>query len=317
MRERLIVKLILGICILSMIIGIYLVLTKEHGYKKTIALPHESLKKEGIAVIKIYGPIEIRERFGVRYLYSSDWIVKRLKKIRENKKIKGVVLRINSPGGTIGATQEIYKQVLQIREAGKKVVASIGDIGTSGAYYIACATDKIVANPGAIIGNIGVIFAIPNLKSLLDKVGVEFKIIKSGEYKDIGSYFRDMEEKERRLLQEVIDSAYNQFYKAVVKGRKGVLTENEVKELSDGRIFTGVQAKEAGIIDKVGDYEDSIRLITKLCGIKGKPQIIEEEIHPFELIFGKFEEMLRHNSLAYLQENVEKVRLEYRYRPGF
>ncbi len=220
-------------------------------------------KADKIALINIEGVIT-----------DSRDIIKQITKYKEDSSIKGIVLNINSPGGGVAPSQEIYEEILKLHDKNKKVVASMSSLAASGGYYIACASDKIVANPGTITGSIGVIMTFSNIEELMKKVGMKTEVIKSGKYKDIGSPVRSITDEERDILQGVIDDVYDQFIEAVAKSRN--MESERVKELADGRIFSGRQAKEIGLVDELGNLQDAISIITKIVGIKGKPKIIQE-----------------------------------------
>lgn len=201
-------------------------------------------------------------------------IVKALRRYREDPEIKGIVLRIDSPGGGVAPSQEIYDELIDIQREGlKKVVSSMGTVAASGGYYIASATDLIVANPGTLTGSIGVIMELTNIEGLLQKIGIEGITIKSGVNKDVGSPFRKMKKEERALLQNVLDDVHNQFIEAVAEGRS--LHIDEVRALADGRIFTGRQAQEVGLVDELGSLEWAIQRSAEMAGIEGRPRIIE------------------------------------------
>ena len=220
---------------------------------------------EKIAVVEVEGLIS-----------EPDDIVEELKKHGKDPSIKGVLLRINSPGGGVAASQEIYSQILRIRrENGKKVVASMSSLGASGGYYVACAADKIMANPGTITGSIGVIMPFSNIEALMGKIGLKADVIKSGEYKDIGSPTREMTSKEREILKASIDDVYGQFVEAISQGRN--MDSEKIRTLADGRIYTGRQALEAGLIDRLGGFEDAVDFLVEIAGIQGEPVIIREE----------------------------------------
>jgi protease-4 len=198
--------------------------------------------------------------------------VKDLAKFRRSRNVKAIVLRIESPGGGVSASQEIFNEVKRIRKAGKPIYASMGSIAASGGYYIAAPCDRIFANPGTATGSIGVIMEIPNVEKLLEKVGVYFMVIKSDEHKDIGSPFREMSDVEEELLKSVIIDVYNQFVDAVVTERR--LEREDVLRVADGRILTGRQALEAGLVDELGDVQDAILAAAEAVGIKGKPRVV-------------------------------------------
>jgi len=224
-----------------------------------------SLSSEGkrIALVEIEGPITVAET-----------VVTQLKKYREYDSVPAVVLRIDSPGGSVAATQEIYHELELLRDSGKKIIASMGNMAASGGYYLACAADTIVANPGTLTGSIGVIFEFANTEELFRKIGIRFQVVKSGKFKDIGSPTREMTEEERTLLQALIDDAYDQFVDVVTDSRD--LPREEVLRIADGRVFTGRQGLEYGLVDVMGGYEEAVALAAEMTGIKGKPKTIKE-----------------------------------------
>ncbi len=206
-------------------------------------------------------------------LVASERVVEELNDFAEDSSIKAIVVRVDSPGGGVVASQEIYDAIRSAKkEHKKKVVVSMGSVAASGGYYIAAAADKIVANPGTLTGSIGVKMEFANVEKLLEKIGVKGMVVKSGEYKDVGSPFRDMTDKEKKLLQEVIDDVHSQFIEAVSEGRK--IPVADVRQIADGRIFTGRQAQALKLVDKMGDLSESIKLAAELAGIKGKPNVI-------------------------------------------
>lgn len=217
-------------------------------------------------------------------IIDSSGVVEELKEHAKNSSIKAIVIRVNSPGGAVAPSQEIYKEILKVKEK-KKVVVSMGSVAASGGYYIAAAADKIVANAGTLTGSIGVIMEIPNVKGLMEKIGIEAQVIKSGKHKDIASVFKSLGPDEKEILQSVLDDVHDQFIQAVSDGR-GIDFE-DAKKLADGRIFTGRMAKEFGLVDELGGLEDAIALAGQLSGIKGKPEVVRKE-DKFSLI-----EMLR------------------------
>lgn len=207
---------------------------------------------------------------------DSEEITQRLTQYHDNDRIRAILLRLDSPGGAVVPSQEIYDAVLKIRESGeKKVVTSMGTIAASGGYYIASASDFIMANPGTLTGSLGVIMEWVNVEGLLQKVGIAPTVIKSGANKDVGSPFRAMTDEERALLQNVSDDIHNQFIEAVARGRS--LSIEAVRALADGRVFTGRQAKEVGLVDALGNLDDAIQKTADLAGLKGKPRVIETQ----------------------------------------
>jgi protease-4 len=216
-----------------------------------------------IALIRVEGVI-----------LDSQTTIGELKRFSENPSVKAIVIRIDSPGGGVVPSQEIYDAVKRIRNKNNKaVIASMGSVAASGGYYIAAATDRIVANPGTLTGSIGVIMETANVEGLLQKIGVEGVIIKSGKYKDVGSPLRKMSADERGLLQAVMDDVHKQFIEAVAEGRS--LELRAAQALADGRVFTGRQAKEAKLVDELGDLEDAIQLAAEVVGIEWEPKVVE------------------------------------------
>ncbi|MCK4353231.1 signal peptide peptidase SppA [candidate division WOR-3 bacterium] len=200
---------------------------------------------------------------------SSEEVIKNLNKCKKNPNIRAVVISINSPGGTVVPCQEMYKA---IKELQKPTVASLGISAASGGYYVACACDRIVSNPGTMTGSIGVIMELPNVAELIKKLGVKFNVIKSKPHKDIGSPYREMTPGEKQLLKGVVDDVYNQFVDAVIEGRK--LPRNKVLEIADGRILSGRQALKLGLVDTLGTLHDAKLIAGALAGIPGEPKII-------------------------------------------
>lgn len=217
-----------------------------------------------VAVVKVEG-----------LLAASDQIVEEVNDYAEDGSIKAIVLRIDSPGGGVVPSQEIFNAVRNAKREGKKVVASLGSLAASGGYYVAAAADRIVANPGTLTGSIGVKMEFANIEKLLEKIGVKGMVVKGGLYKDIGSPFREMTEGERKLLQDVIDDVHGQFIDAVAEGRG--LQRTEVAAIADGRILTGRQALALKLVDQLGDLDDSVRLAGELAGIKGRPRVVEKK----------------------------------------
>ena len=198
---------------------------------------------------------------------SSRDIIHSLKRFRENSSIKAIVIRIDSPGGAVGPAQEIFREIRKTVKT-KKVIASMGTVAASGGYYVAAGADGIVANPGTITGSIGVIMGFANFQELLRKIGMVPVVIKSGQYKDIGSPVREMTKDERGILQNLSNRIHRQFIVDIANGRGMDLSKVEV--IADGRIFTGEEAKNLGLIDRLGNLEDAIEWAGRMGGIKGK-----------------------------------------------
>jgi protease-4 len=198
--------------------------------------------------------------------YGTPDIIQTLRDFKEKASIKAVILRINSPGGTVGAVQEITAEIKRVQQSGKPVVASVSDMAASGGYYIAAVCDKVVVNPGSIVGSIGVIFTTTELSELFDKVGVNMEVIKSGPYKDVGSAHRALKAEERGFLQEIIDDTYGQFVEEVSVGRS--MDTEKVKEVAKGQIYSGRMAKNLGLVDTLGDLMTAKKTAEELAGTK-------------------------------------------------
>ena len=208
-------------------------------------------------------------------------VIHNLKRFREDDSIKAIVVRIDSPGGAVGPSQEIYREIRKTLSS-KKVVASMGTIAASGGYYIAAGTDGIIANPGTITGSIGVIMGFTNYQELLQKIGLVPIVVKSGEYKDIGSPVRKMKAEEQKILQDFAKKIHQQFIKDIVEGRK--MDQAKVEALADGRIFTGEESKQLGLVDRLGNFEDAIEWAGRLGGIKGKIATVYAREKKFSLL---------------------------------
>lgn len=250
---------------------------------------------ERIALVRVEGPI----------LDSKD-VIDELKGHVKDPSIKAIVLRIDSPGGAVAPSQEIYEEIRKAVTK-KKVVVSMGSVAASGGYYIAAPATRIVANPGTLTGSIGVIMEIPNVEGLMNKIGVKTEVIKSGRHKDIASVFRGIKKEEREILQGVLDNVHEQFIKAVAEGRKMLI--EDVKRIADGRVFTGEQALKAGLVDEIGNLEDAIKSAAKLAGIKGEPAVVSKE-ERFSLIH-----ILRNKMPKEFSDMVPSVKIKYMFAP--
>ena len=219
------------------------------------------------------------DRIAVVYLegviFDSKTVNEQLKMYGEDSRVRAILLRMDTPGGGVAASQEIADQVKWLRsEKGKKVVISMGSVGASGGYYIACAADKIYANRGTITGSIGVIAEWVNYGNLLKWAQLQPEVIKSGELKDVGSPTRETTPKEKAYLQGLINQMFEQFVSAVADGRKEFLTRDQVKQLADGRVYTGEEALKERLIDDLGNYDAALKGTAELVGIKGEPQVV-------------------------------------------
>jgi len=205
-------------------------------------------------------------------IIDAQPVVRQLDEHLEDASIRAIVVRVESPGGVVGPSQEIHDAIGRVREKGKVVVVSMGALAASGGYYLAVAADHIVANPGTLTGSIGVLIQLAEFEGLLKKVGIHFEVVKAGRHKDVGNVARAMTPEERAILQTLLDDMYDQFVTAVAKGRR--LDRAAVLELADGRVYSGRRAKELGLVDSLGGLEDAVRVAGTLAGIAGKPQLV-------------------------------------------
>jgi len=329
MKERVIIVVLVVLFAASIAVGVVVALRApgEEGWKGFVS------GRDGYAVVRLYGPIRASDEltiFGTET--GSDKVAAQLRKLSRNPRVKAVVLRVNSPGGTVAATQEIHREVLRLREKGVPVVASISDLGASGAYYVSCGASKIFADKGSRVGSIGVISIFPNIEELLgEKLGIRTTVITSGKWKDSGSPLRDLTPEERERFEKQIQAIYDQFFEAVREGRLGAVEErlrrkagkdNEggeealehLRSLAEGQVFLGADALEEGLIDELGNLYDAISEAKKLAGLPedapriGRPgglaKIVEALAGP-----GAQEP-------ARIADRLTTVRIEYLYLPG-
>jgi protease-4 len=207
-------------------------------------------------------------------IVSAEETVRQVKMYREDRSIRAILLRIDSPGGGPVASQEMYEEVKKTRDSGKPVVVSMGSLAASGGYYVACGASKIVANRATLTGSIGVVSQILQLQDALAKVGIEVKTIKTGTLKDAGSSTRKMNDVDRKYFEELLDDVLKQFIAVVATERK--LDPAAVRALADGRVFTGEQAVSLKLIDTLGTYEDAIKIAASIAGIRGEPALVKE-----------------------------------------
>ncbi|MGD2153640.1 MAG: signal peptide peptidase SppA [Gemmatimonadales bacterium] len=222
------------------------------------------LARDRIAILPLRGVIT-----------PSHRVIRELRDYRDDSSVRGYVLWVDSPGGEVAPSQTIYRELARVREDGYPVVAAIGSVGASGAYYAALAADTILAMPGSLVGSIGVLMEFPNAQELLEKVGVRFEVIKSTEHKDLGSPYREVTEAERELLQEVVDDVYDQFLDVVAEERG--LSRDSVIEVADGRLLSGRLAVEYGLIDGEGDLVDAIAVAGNMAGLGPEPRTVVRE----------------------------------------
>ncbi len=268
---------------------------------------------DAVAIVRVEGVILSGSPpvspFGDSGAYS-DQIVEHLERAQEDSSVKAIVLRVNSPGGSVVASDEIYQQMLKVE---KPIVVSMGEVAASGGYYISAPADVIMANPATLTGSIGVITQVTNLEELMEKIGVEVVVIKSGLHKDEGSPFREMTEEEKTIWQAIIDEAYGQFMAIVAEGRG--LSKEKVREIADGRVYTGKQAMELGLVDELGNLPEAIDQAAELGGIEGEPRLVEYHRPPtlFETFFGSLVSPFQPFDLARLLDLEGRPSLQYLY----
>ncbi|MGE5397564.1 MAG: signal peptide peptidase SppA [Chitinophagales bacterium] len=280
-------KLVVGLIVITCLLTIFLAF--RGGVGSPSATKPAGIGKS-VGIIRIEGEIAGAYSSGGLGADSMlDSVTNALIQARKRDDIVAVVIRIDSPGGTVAASQEITEEVDRLRKTGKPVIASMGDIAASGGYWVATSCDTIVANPATMTGSIGVIMETTNYQGLMQKLGVTDEVIKSGKYKDIGSSTRQMTEEERQLLQGMVTDTYQQFLDQIKKGRKGKIDESKLTSIADGRIFTGRQALKLGLVDKLGSFQDTINLAGKQAGLEGS--INTEELvnpSPFSMMMNLF-----------------------------
>jgi protease-4 len=285
---------VIALLVLAFAAFVYWVVSTSDEQTETVTTG----RGEKIAIVELRGQI-----------LSSEDVVRQLKKYRDNRSVRAILLRIDSPGGGVAASQEMYEEVRATRDAGKPVVVSMGSIAASGGYYVACGGSRLVANRGTLTGSIGVISEFLQYGDALRKLGIDIKTIKAGKLKDSGSPTHKMTDEEQKYFQNLMEEVHRQFISVVETERD--LKHDEVIALADGRVFTGEQAVELGLVDTLGTYEDAIRIAADLVGIRGEPSIVKERKRAawWEPLLGEANSTLRELK----QELLERPILSYRY----
>jgi protease-4 len=260
-RKRILVYVLAGAIVLSLLYG----LTASPGDERVLVAGGAG--GDSIGIIYIEGAIAGGHSSSSLYgtTLGSDNILALIRQAEKDPSVKALVLRINSPGGTVAAADDIAVQLHKFRRTGRKVLTSMSDVAASGAYWIAANTDKIWASQGTMTGSIGVIWEIARLEGLYKKLGIEFEVIKSGPFKDMGSAARGLQEEERKILQAMVDDTYDQFITTILGGRK--ISREDLLKIADGRVLTGRQAKQAGLVDELGNMYDAINDAAKMAGL--------------------------------------------------
>jgi protease-4 len=290
-------RLALSFGVVAVIVAAFAVAVYLMGESKTTALFGDKI---GLVVVR-----------GV--IVDPAPTLKALHDFRKNNDVRAILLRVDSPGGGVGASQEIFREVQRVKKF-KPVVCSMGAVAASGGLYISAPCTKVVANPGTITGSIGVILTIPEMQKLFDKIGIRMQVVKSGDVKAAGQIDRPLSEPERAMLEKLSKDIYEQFVKDVSKARKIPL--GKVRSFADGGVFSGEKAKELGLVDELGNFMDAVSLAAKLAGIKGEPQLVT----PQEDFQGLLQRMFRDESRALVQGVLEGLQtagsLQYLYRPA-
>jgi protease-4 len=297
--------LILVLFFISVVMGLIIIfrssMEKESSSQKYI--------KDKIAVVELVGEIYFRDSTSSFIKKDVEYYVTKLTNLFKRKDVKGIVLKINSPGGSVAAVQRLYHQIIKLKsQYNKPVVCYVSELCASGGYYVASTCDKIVSCEGGVIGSVGVLLQVGNISGLLKKIGVNIEVIKSSKYKDVGSMFREMLPEERQMFETLVNTAYEQFISAIIEGRK--LSREEVMKFADGRVFIAPQAVELKMIDGIGDEEDAIEEVKKLAKIKGSVEILKEKPSLLDF-FQQVTSETKFNFQQYNFANIKKFRFEY------
>jgi len=314
-KNRKIVLSILVLMVLTAVLAIIDISLSIQGAKHDVYPFSAPGMGPGVGIVRVYGPITIDSRGGgmIEEGSSSDAVVERLTMLEDDKRIKAIVLRINSPGGTVAATQEIYDKLMKLRKKNIVLVASMGELAASGGYYVASACNHVMANRGTITGSIGVIAVSPNLKGLFEKLGIRMNVIKSGKYKDMLSAYREISPEERELIQQLIDSSYQQFVRDVAAGRN--LPIDDIAPQADGRVFGGDAALRYKLIDGLGSFEDALKKARELAKLPEDSPVYDEIRNPLERFLMSMSVIF--NPALRMEQRVMQspAPVEYRYQP--
>lgn len=315
-RNRKILLSILALLVLAVVLAIIdISLTMQSPSRRVRSISSSSIAP-GVGVVRISGPIEFAGPADNPFMprQGAESVLKRLDELMADSRIKAIVVRINSPGGTVAATQEIFQKLMKARKGNMVLVASMGDVAASGGYYAASACGFIMANPGTLTGSIGVIAVSPNLKGLFEKLGIRMTVIKSGRYKDLLSSFRDLGEDERLLIQQMIDSTYKRFLKDVSLGRNVPISD--IEPVADGRVMTGEAALGAKLIDGIGGFEEALEKARKMAKLPDDAPVYDDVRSPIEQLFMSVEGAIgRRPALHDMVPLPKHHLLEYRFLP--
>lgn len=305
--------LIVILFFISVILGILILIQqpyKERGFSLTTA---KYPTKDKIAIVELYGEIYFANAAESFIKRDVEYYVSKIQSLCKRKDVKGVIIKLNSPGGTVAAVQRLYNEILKLKKTyTKPIVCYVPELCASGGYYVASACDKIICAEGSVVGSVGVLLQVGNINALLKKIGVNVEVIKSSKYKDIGSIFRDMLPEERQVFENLVNAAFEQFIDAIVKGRG--MSKEQVMKFADGKIYIANEAVKLQMVDKIGDEDTAIEEVKTLAGIKGEIEILKERVKPFDFLRQVMSEMYfyRIRQVNPLQKFVDKkFRFEY------
>ncbi len=280
------------------VLGAIFLMLVALSFFKGMFIKEEVIPGEKIALVEIKGIIS-----------KSDYYVKTLEDLSKNKNVKAIVIRVDSPGGVVVPCQEIYEEVKRVKSR-KPIIVSMGSVAASGGLYISVPATKVVANPGTITGSIGVIFQTFNFKKIADKLGLKVITVKSGKHKDLVNPFKEVDPSDIEIIQDMINDTYSQFVKAISESRH--IPEDKVRQIADGRIFTGRKAKELGIVDEIGDLNRAIEIAREISrSPEAKVYRIRKKKSFFEKLFGEEGKTILNSLSTVLEGNVEKAYLMY------
>lgn len=344
MKEKLVVGFMAILFIASIVVAVMSML-RAPEQPAHVQVPSLFGGADGYAVVPLFGAIRSADEPGFAGRYSeADGVVQRLKEMGEHPQVKAIVLRVNSPGGNVAASQELYQEVLRLKQKGIPVVVSVSDLCASGGYYVSCGATKIFANPGSLVGSVGVIAIFPNIQGLLqDKLAIKTRVLTSGAMKDAGSPLREMKPDEEAYFNQEIAKVYDQFFGAVKASRLNAIKEKmhdptnlaeppatdeqaveKLRSLADGRVFIGTEAKDLGLVDDVGDFQKAIDEAKRLGGLAADAPEITTKVQLGDILQFIGGELLSSggsdNSMGAAAsetlDSVTTVRLEYLYLPG-
>ena len=309
-KNRKILVAILVFLLMSMVLSLVQINTSMQRKTSASSSNISISAAQGVGVVRVSGVISSDTEGHFASMSMHEAVIARIDQLAADDNIKAVVLRVDSPGGTVAATQEIFQKLMELRQK-KPLVVSMGDMAASGGYYISSAANHIFANQGTMTGSIGVIIAAPNFKGLFEKLGIKMNVIKSGKYKDILSSSRDLSDEEKALLQDLIDNCYNQFIKDVSLGRN--IPIDDFKQYADGRVFTGSRGVEMKLVDSVGTFQDAVKKAKELAKLPSDAPLYDENSSALDRIFGGMGSFFGKNPLGSVTENHGLI--EYRYVP--